>query len=419
MTAPDPEAAGPQRSALRVGVAVPAAGTGRRMGGVRKPWLELLGEPILLHALRPFLARSDVAAVRVALGGDDADAPPEWIEELDPRIAVVPGGATRALSVARAVAALPDDLDVILVHDAARPLVDADVIETVVRGASAGEGAVAGLPATDTVKVVDAEGRVVETPDRSRIWLAQTPQGFPAELFRSALRRLESDEALRAGATDDASVVEAVGGEVRMVRGNAGNLKVTRPHDLPMAEFLMRRRGHRDLGDAAGGSDGGGDAEPFRILYVCTGNTCRSPMAEVLTRHALREREWVQVEVRSAGVAAMPGSPASEGAARAVARAGLSLDDHRSTPLSPELVEWADVVLTMSASHLDGVIRIGGEAKATLLTLFADGADGDAMYAQGVPDPFGGDDATYQATFDALSDLVFRTLQRLAPVVSP
>lgn len=402
--------------ALRVGVAVPAAGLGRRMGGRRKPWLELLGEPLLVHALRPFLARPDVTAVRIALGADDAADPPEWLAALDPRVEVVAGGSTRALSVARAVAALPDDVDVVLVHDAARPLVSDAVVGRVVEAASRGVGAVAGLPATDTVKVVDDEGRIVDTPDRDRIWLAQTPQGFPAPMIRQALVRLEADGGLRDRVTDDASVVEAAGGgPVRMVEGDPGNLKVTLPADLPLASFLLRRA----TGGGAGSRGAEAEGAPFRILYVCTGNTCRSPMAEALTRHLLAERGWEQVEVRSAGVAAAVGAPASAGAAGAASRAGLSLDAHRSTPLSPALVAWADLVLTMSASHLDGVVRMGGGDRAALLTEFVATEADEAGGVRGVPDPFGGDDAVYQATFDALRDMVDRTLDRLAPLVSP
>jgi 2-C-methyl-D-erythritol 4-phosphate cytidylyltransferase len=383
------------------------------MGGRRKPWLELRGEPLLLHTLRPFMARADVAAICVALGPEDAADPPTWIEELDVRITVVAGGATRALSVARAVASLPGELDVILVHDAARPLVDDAVIRRVIEEAAGGVGAVAGVPATDTVKVVGPDGRILDTPDRSRIWLAQTPQGFPAALLRDAMARLEGDPELQEGATDDASVVEALGGTVTMVEGDPRNLKVTRPADLPLADHLMGLRRH------IGPSPGVGDAAPFRLLFVCTGNTCRSPMAEVLAHRVVRERAWEQVEVRSAGVAAFPGAPASPGAMRAAAADGLDLDGHRSTPLTPELVAWADLILTMSASHLSGVEAAGGGGKAALLTRFASADEGGAAADAGVPDPFGGDDATYRATYAALADLVSRAMARLEPVVSP
>lgn len=220
----------------RVGVAVPAAGVGSRMGGRRKPYLELAGEPILLRSLRPFLAHPGVVAVVVALPPDDVDDPPAWLIEADPRVRVVPGGQTRTGSVRAALEALPDDVDVAVVHDGARPLVSAEVVARCIEVAAGGRGAVAGIPAVDTLKEVDADGRIVDTLDRSRIWHAQTPQAFPREMILDAYRNAEAS----VDATDDAGLVERIGGEVVMVRASPGNLKITRPADLPMAEALLR-----------------------------------------------------------------------------------------------------------------------------------------------------------------------------------
>lgn len=206
------------------------------MGGVRKPYLMLAGEPVLVHALRPFLADDRVVAVVVALGEADACAPPEWLTGLDPRIRVVAGGATRAESVRNALGALPDDLDVVAVHDAARPLVTPEVVTRCIDVAAGGEGAVAGCPAVDTVKEVDERGYVSGTPERSRLWQAHTPQVFPA----GALRRAYSSGL--EGATDDASLVERIGLPVRMIDGGPVNLKVTRPSDLTLAEAVLRAR---------------------------------------------------------------------------------------------------------------------------------------------------------------------------------
>jgi 2-C-methyl-D-erythritol 4-phosphate cytidylyltransferase len=210
------------------------------MGGARKALLELAGEPVLVHALRPLLADPRVAAIRVALADDDAAHPPSWLTALDDRVRVVAGGATRADSVARAVEALPDEVEVILVHDAARPLVTAAVVDRVISEAAAGRGAIAGWPATDTLKRVDAGRRVIGTPERDTLWHAQTPQGFPASWLREAL----ADAQRRADATDDASLVEALGHEVVMVEGSRWNLKVTTPDDLPVASALLARAPH-------------------------------------------------------------------------------------------------------------------------------------------------------------------------------
>lgn len=223
---------------VRVGVAVPAAGLGQRMGGVRKPFLELAGEPVLAHALRPFLEDARVVAVVVALAEPDAASPPTWLTELAPRVRVVAGGGTRAESVRRALAALPGDLDVLAVHDAARPLVTREVVSRCIDVAAGGEGAVAGCPAVDTLKEVEDGQRIVGTPDRRRLWHAHTPQVFPAgALLRAYEGGLE-------GATDDARLVERSGLTVRMVDEGSANFKVTRLEDVLLAEAVLRfRRG--------------------------------------------------------------------------------------------------------------------------------------------------------------------------------
>ena len=225
-------------SRARVGVAVPAAGSGERMGGVRKAFLELAGEPVLLRALRPFLDEPRVVGVRVALPADHASSPPPWLRDLAPRVQVVPGGATRSRSVRMAIASLPEDLDVIAVHDAARPLVTTSLIASCIELALAGFGAVAGFPATDTLKRVDLDGAVLDTPERASHWHAQTPQVFPA----GALRAAYADPS--AEGTDDAALVERARPEivVRMVDAGPTNLKVTRPVDVVLAEAILRHR---------------------------------------------------------------------------------------------------------------------------------------------------------------------------------
>jgi 2-C-methyl-D-erythritol 4-phosphate cytidylyltransferase len=223
--------------AWTVGVAVPAAGSGSRMGGARKPFLELDGEPLLLRSIRPFLGHPLVGAVVVALGEPDFLDPPFWLREADPRVRLVLGGATRGESVRAALDALPPSVDVVAVHDAARPLVTREIIDRCLEGVGPGRGAVAGWPAVDTLKEVDARSRIVGTPPRDRIWHAQTPQVFPREMILKAYR-----EAARSGMadTDDAGLVERMGGEVVMVRGSASNLKITHPRDLAVAAVLLR-----------------------------------------------------------------------------------------------------------------------------------------------------------------------------------
>jgi 2-C-methyl-D-erythritol 4-phosphate cytidylyltransferase len=225
-------------------VAVPAAGSGERMGGVRKAFLELAGEPVLLRALRPFLEDPRVVAVAVALPMDQAVSPPHWLRALAPRVAVTRGGATRSQSVRAAIAALPAELDVIAVHDAARPLVTSEVIGRCIDLALDGFGAVAGYPAVDTLKRVGADDAVLDTPDRASLWHAQTPQVFPASVLRAAYADPTGE------GTDDAALVERATPRtvVRMIDAGPSNLKVTRPLDVALAETLLRSREDRGNG---------------------------------------------------------------------------------------------------------------------------------------------------------------------------
>ena len=219
-----------------VGVVVPAAGSGRRMGGRKKQYLSLRGEPVLLRALRPFLRRDDVREVVVALPPEDVVSPPDWLSEADPRIRVVEGGATRGASVRAGLEVLSTEVAVVAIHDGARPLVDDETVDRCIDVARRGVGAVAGWPAVDTLKEVDPEGRIVRTPERSRIWHAHTPQVFPRKMVTAAYAAASQDDL---AATDDASLVEGGGGEVRMVRGSPRNIKVTRPGDLTVAETYL------------------------------------------------------------------------------------------------------------------------------------------------------------------------------------
>ena len=221
--------------AAHAAAVVVAAGAGLRLGGaVRKQFLELAGEPVLLRALRPFLDHPAFREVVVVLPAEDAAAPPDWLRALPVR--VVAGGAERGDSVRNGLMAVGADSEVVLIHDGARPLLTADVIDRVLAAAVDG-GAIAAVPVTDTIQEVDEGGVIVRTPDRARLWQAQTPQGFPRAAILAAYQRSAADGF---AATDDAAVYQHAGGAVRVVMGSHRNLKITRPDDLALAEALLR-----------------------------------------------------------------------------------------------------------------------------------------------------------------------------------
>jgi 2-C-methyl-D-erythritol 4-phosphate cytidylyltransferase len=220
-------------------VLVPAAGAGRRLGGATKPLLELAGAPMLRHALTPFLEVADVVAVVVALPARDAAAPPAWLAALAPRVRVVAGGVERGDSVRLALAAAPAEASVVLVHDAARPLLTRALVERCIESAAAGHSVIAAVPVTDTIQEVDADGRIVATPDRRRLRSAQTPQAFPRAVLEAAHARAAAEGR---ASTDDAALVAGYGGVVSVIEGETENLKVTHAADLVVAEALLLRR---------------------------------------------------------------------------------------------------------------------------------------------------------------------------------
>ena len=222
----------PGETSLHVGVVVPAAGSGIRMGGARKPFLELDGEPLLLHALRPFLKDDRVVTVVVSLAPQDIAEVTDWIRRLDDRIKLVEGGVNRTESVRNAVSVLPTTLDVIAIHDAVRPLVTSAIVGECIDLATTGVCAVAGCPVIDTIKRVNEEFQVLETADRNVLWHAHTPQVFPANLLRKAY---ESGEV----GTDDAMLLESFGARLQMVDDGGTNIKVTRPADLIIAQAIL------------------------------------------------------------------------------------------------------------------------------------------------------------------------------------
>lgn len=220
-----------------VGVILVAAGAGTRTGSAElKQFRWVAGKPMLLHGVHRFMERDDVAVVVAVLPRASVGDPPPWLFQCDvDRLLVCPGGRERGDSVYAGLEDMPPEVRIVVIHDAARPLVDAATVERVVAAARAGTGAVAALPVSDTLKEVDHAGRIIRTVDRARLWRAQTPQAFPRDMIEQAYV-----EARRAGisATDDAALCERMGLPVMVVRGTERAMKVTEEADFARAEAL-------------------------------------------------------------------------------------------------------------------------------------------------------------------------------------
>lgn len=239
---------------MQVSVILPAAGLGTRMasghGAAQGPkqYLELGGIPVLIHTLRAFAAVPSVTQMYVAVRGADVERVAAQVQEygLGEKARVVAGGDSRQESVARGLAAVEcGEEDIILVHDAVRPLIEPEVIARTIEAVEKSGAAIVGLPAVDTIKQVErtADGALITaTIPREYIVQAQTPQGFRAGLLRRAFAEAE---AVGFVGTDEASLVERAGGQVTVVAGSPTNLKITQPGDLELAEFYLARRATR------------------------------------------------------------------------------------------------------------------------------------------------------------------------------
>jgi 2-C-methyl-D-erythritol 4-phosphate cytidylyltransferase len=216
---------------LIVAAIVVAAGSGTRLGAeVPKAFVEVGGRTLLEHAVAGLAAHPQVGPIVVAV-------PPGQRERagaLVPSVTVVEGGATRQLSVALALATVPPEADLVLVHDAARAFVPVEVISRVIAALEAADGAVPTRPVSDTIRTVDASGELGSLVDRSGLLAMQTPQGFRREMLVKAHGAAET-----ADATDDVTLVEAIGGHVVAVPGDERAFKVTVPLDLALAEALV------------------------------------------------------------------------------------------------------------------------------------------------------------------------------------
>ncbi len=217
----------------------PAAGQSRRMGSsVNKNFLSVGDTPILLMTIRAFLGSIDNLIVVAA--ADEISLIEKMIVGIEKPYRIVAGGSERQYSIANALKILPPSTEIVLVHDAARPLVSLETIKNVIDSARKFGGAIAAVPSKNTIKVIDADGFVESTPSRASLVEVQTPQGFRREILLEAYARAERDGFL---GTDDASLVERLGVRVKVVTSDYRNIKITTPEDLQIAEALLGGRG--------------------------------------------------------------------------------------------------------------------------------------------------------------------------------
>ena len=223
-----------------VSVIFPAAGQGKRMqAGINKVLLTLGGEPILVRTLKTFSAVEEVGELIVVVAADEVTAVEGQLQKVSglKPFQVVAGGSERQYSIYNGLQRVADTADVVLVHDAARPLVTTKTIQAVIDSARAKGGAIAAVPAKNTIKVVDKDGLVESTPPRSTLWEVQTPQGFRKDILLKANEQALQDNFL---GTDDASLVERIGVPVAVVKSDYRNIKVTTPEDLLIAEAFLQ-----------------------------------------------------------------------------------------------------------------------------------------------------------------------------------
>ena len=221
---------------MHVTAIIAAGGRGVRFGATIAKQLALLaGQPVLQRSVTAFLRHEQINDLVVALPSSLAVDLPAYLRGAPKPITVVDGGERRQDSVANALSRVSDAADIVVIHDAVRPLVSADVITRTIAAAAAHGAAIAAVRATDTVKRGDERGYVRDTLPRGQIFLAQTPQAFRPSVLREALASAAGEE----DATDEATLVERAGHQVHLVQGDPRNLKITTPDDLDMAERLI------------------------------------------------------------------------------------------------------------------------------------------------------------------------------------
>ncbi|MEN9766994.1 MAG: hypothetical protein RLZZ32_954 [Cyanobacteriota bacterium] len=221
---------------------IACAGSGRRMGAERnKLLLEVCGRPVLAWTLEAALASDSIRWIGIVGQAVDREDIEALVAAADAQVPVVwiQGGDTRQDSVCNGLAALPEGASSVLIHDGARCLVEPALIDRCAAAVQAGAAVIAAAPVTDTIKRVDGSGVIQDTPDRSVLWGAQTPQGFAVEQLRQAHAQARAEGW---SVTDDASLFERLGWPVKVMESSPSNIKITTPFDLTIAAAVLAGR---------------------------------------------------------------------------------------------------------------------------------------------------------------------------------
>lgn len=231
-----------EKENMVVSAVIVSAGNSTRMGGVNKQFLELDGAPVIVNTITMFQRSHLIDEIIIVTRECDIEEVSKLVEkyELTKVTNIVAGGETRQLSVYNGVTSTSNIADLVVIHDGARPLVTNRAITETIKSAAEFGAAATGVKVKDTVKVVDDNDNIIDTPDRTYMRFIQTPQVFNKKLYLDAVNSVEDSKNF----TDDCKLLEAYGKTVKFVDGDYENIKITTPEDIELAEsYLKRRRG--------------------------------------------------------------------------------------------------------------------------------------------------------------------------------
>lgn len=227
----------------KIGVVIPAAGSGSRFGNIQpKQFLLLAGKPIVQHVIEKFQSANEVDCIVLVVAKNDVDIFSHLVDtnKFSKVFDIIPGGKHRQDSVWNGLGRLKNkSIGIAVVHDAVRPFVTDELIHRVIHVASEYGGAITAIPPKDTIKLANGDGIIQSTIDRERAWIVQTPQAFRFEILYKAYERAYSDNFY---GTDDASLVERLGKNVKIIEGSYDNIKITTPEDMDLAQLIRKRQ---------------------------------------------------------------------------------------------------------------------------------------------------------------------------------